>query len=232
MARTIAIIQSSYIPWKGYFDAIAAADVFVLYDEVQFTKQDWRSRNRIKTQQGLQWLSIPIRRDTLDKRVCDTVAADDRWRMKHWKSIEQAYRKAPSFEQYADPVKGLYLDSQERRLSQINRTFIEAICEVLSITTPLVWSSDVPRSSEGRIERLVEIVRHFDGTRYLSGPAARNYMTGDEFASAGIELEWLRYDYPPYPQLHGEFEHAVSVLDLLFNVGSEAHRYMLSTTLR
>jgi len=226
--RRVSVIQSNYVPWKGYFDLIRAADQFVFYDIVQFTKNDWRNRNVIKTAGGPLWLTIPVAHSgRFGQRIDEVEVSDDRWREKHWRSISQAYAKAPYFAEYRDLLESLYADSRERRLSAINRSFIEGLCGALGISTPLASAADL-ELPEDRVDRLVEICRHFGADEYLSGPAARAYLDESRFAAAGGSVRYLEYDYPEYPQLHGPFEHKVSAVDLLLNAGPAAPSFMLT----
>lgn len=227
-AKRVAILQSCYIPWKGYFDLINSVDEFILYDDVQYTVRDWRNRNRIKTPQGLQWLTIPVHVETRRQSIRDTRVADSDWRRRHWLAWQRNYARAPWFRSYAPVLEPLYLDSAEPSLSRINAAFIEALCGVLGIRTRLTWSADY-RLVDGRSERLVDLCRQAGATEYLSGPAARAYLRPELFAEAGIAVRWMSYEgYPEYPQLHGAFDHYVSVLDLLFQTGPAAPRFMLS----
>jgi hypothetical protein len=232
-AQSIAIIQSNYIPWKGYFDLMASVDRLVLYDVVQYTKNDWRNRNRIKTASGPLWLTIPVRHSgRFGQRIDETEVADQRWRARHWRTIEQAYRGAPYFTEYSGPFETLYLDSTESRLSAVNRAFLELLSAGLAIETPLadVVEVDLP---EDRVERLVAVCEHFGATRYVSGPAAKAYLDEAVFARAGIAVEYFDYSgYPEYPQLYLPFEHSVSALDLLFNTGPDARGWMLVSARR
>jgi hypothetical protein len=227
MGKRVAIIQSNYVPWKGYFDIIGLVDEFILYDEAQYTKNDWRNRNRIKTRQGIRWLTIPIRQSgRFGQRVRETEVADSGWRRKHWASIEQSYAAAPFFAMYRSQLEVAYLGSAETMLSAINRTFIELVCRFLNIRTRISWSHEYEGGSD-RTDRLVSLCKAVQGTEYLSGPAARDYLDQQAFERAGIALRYMDYsDYPVYPQLHGAFEHAVTVLDLLFNTGHNARRYI------
>lgn len=222
--KKIAILQSNYIPWKGYFDMIAAVDEFILYDDMQFTKNDWRNRNKIKTPQGLQWLTIPVGQD-INRRIRD-VTLDPRWQSKHWKTLEANYRRASHFEEIAEWLKPLYLSVEYSHLSQVNRTFIEAICSYLGIKTKISNSWDYSLV-DGKTERVMNLCVQAGGDKYVSGPAAKSYLNEDLFFEAGIKVEWYDYSgYIIYPQLWGEFVHHVSILDLLFNGGELAPQYM------
>jgi len=227
MAKKIAILQSNYVPWKGYFDLIRAVDEFVLYDEVQYTKNDWRNRNRIKTQAGVKWLSIPVRQERLEQKISETRVADSRWAAQHWKSIAGNYARAPHFNRYAEMVETWYSQAAAcELLSDINALFIRAICATLGITTHITSSRDYELADD-RVERLVGICKQASADTYLSGPAARGYLDETCFTEVGMHVEWMSYDgYPEYPQLFPPFEHGVTILDLLFNVGPEHAAFM------
>jgi hypothetical protein len=227
--KRIAILQSNYIPWKGYFDIIRRVDEFVLFDEVQFTKNDWRNRNRIKTPKGLLWLTLPVRTaGRADQPINETEIADPDWARRHWQNIQASYRQAEGFAAVAPQLEALYAATAgEVLLSRVNRAFLAAICQMLGIATPLTDSREFPRR-EGRNERLIGICKAAGAAVYLSGPAARTYLDEPMFQAAGIAVEWMDYGgYRPYPQLHGSFEHAVSILDLLCHAGAAAGDYLI-----
>jgi len=226
--KTVAIIQSCYIPWKGFFDIIRRVDEFILYDEVQFTRRDWRNRNLIKTAAGLKWLTIPVtNKGHYHAAIRDILVADPAWTGQHWQTLSHVYRKAACFSEVAPFIEELYRGCAEIRLSEVNRYFISSLCAYLEISTPLSWSWDYPVQSDDRTQRLVELCRAAGATCYLSGPSAKAYMDLERFNRAGIEVEYMDYSgYPVYRQLHGGFEHGVSVLDLLFNEGKEARRFL------
>ncbi|MGZ3707857.1 MAG: WbqC family protein [Bdellovibrionota bacterium] len=230
MKKRVAILQSSYIPWKGYFDIIRAVDEFVLYDDAQYTRRDWRNRNKIKTPNGPLWLTIPV--ETKGKylqKINETVVSDPSWAEQHWKSICQNYRKAPHFAEYEKMFEALYESlASERSLSQINFRAMKTICPLLSIPTKITWSSDY-RLAEGKTEKLLEICVQAEASEYLSGPSAQGYLEEQKFLDAKIAVSWANYSgYPEYSQLFPPFTHEVSVLDLLFNQGPEAPRFMKS----
>jgi hypothetical protein len=227
--KRVAIIQSNYIPWKGYFDIINLADEFILYDDRQYTRRDWRNRNLIKTDRGLRWLTIPVRaKGRYEQRIDETTISDPGWSGRHWKTLEHAYSGAPHFRTYRDAIGELYSHSGEERLSDVNRRFLECIARLLEIPTRFTWCTDYPAEGE-RTARLVSLCRQAGASEYLSGPAGRAYIDETQFQAAGIELTYMDYSgYPQYPQLHGAFEHGVSIIDLLFNAGPDAHRFMKS----
>lgn len=228
--KRVAILQSNYVPWKGYFDLIAAVDEFILYDDVQFTKNDWRNRNRIKTPRGPAWLTIPVGQG-IHRRICDVSIQSAAWRASHWKTLVQNYRKASSFASIAAWLEPLYLEAVDTQLSGINRSFIEAICSYLGVATRLSWAWDY-NTVQGKTDRLVDLCVQVGATEYVSGPSARSYLNVAAFGARDITVTWFDYlGYPEYPQLWGRFEHQVSILDLLFNCGPLAASYMKRTRL-
>lgn len=228
MQKKVAVIQSNYIPWKGYFDLIRSVDAFVLFDDVQFTRRDWRNRNKIKTAQGEHWLSIPVKsKGNYTQLINEVEVISPQWCARHWKTIEMNYRRAACFQQMASEMQGLYERAEKLTLlSDINYLFISEICRMLHIETPLYCSEALCRA-EGKNERLIELCLSLDATEYLSGPAARCYLDEDAFAREGLSVSYMNYDgYPAYPQLFGEFQHGVSVLDLLLNTGDQAANFL------
>lgn len=228
MMKKIAILQSNYIPWKGYFDLINMVDEFIFYDEVQYTKNDWRNRNKIKTSQGVQWLSIPVRQESLEQKIKDTKITDKKWNIKHWRTISQNYTKSKYFKDYKDIFEELYLNCNEEYLSQINYKLITTINEILDIKTKIRWSSEF-ELVDGQTEKLLGICKQCNADAYLSGPAAKDYFDEDLARQENIQVEWMDYsEYKEYEQLHPPFEHGVSILDLIFNQGSNAKEFMKS----
>jgi len=224
------ITQSNYIPWKGYFDAINMADKFVIYDEVQYTKRDWRNRNMIKTPQGSQWLSVPVQvKGNFFQKIKDTKIGEADWGKKHWNSIKQNYAKAPCFKEFSLSFEEFYLENKLEYLSEINYELIQIVCKILNIQTKISYSDSYPIQQEGQTERLVDICKQLGANTYYTGPAAKNYMDEKLFDAENIQIVYLNYsDYPEYRQLHGDFTHQVSVLDLIFNEGSNAAKFMKS----
>lgn len=226
--KKIAILQSNYIPWKGYFDLINMVDEFIIFDQVQYTKNDWRNRNQIKTKQGIQWLTIPVRHKESDQKIVDTKVSDLKWNTKHWRTIQQSYSKAPYFKEYKDIFEEFYLNNTEEYLSQINFQLIKIINKILGIKTVIKWSSDFDLV-EGQTEKLLGICKQAGADIYLSGPAAKDYFDEKLADQEGIQVEWMDYSgYPEYNQLHEPFEHGVTIFDLIFNEGPNATKYMKS----
>lgn len=223
--KRIAILQSNYIPWKGYFDIIRSVDSFVIYDIAQFTRNDWRNRNMIKTAQGMQWLTIPVEQ-SIHKAINETRVVNDQWRVKHWRSILQHYSRAEFFAGYRDRFQHLYLDCAHTMLSEINYQLLKTICDVLEIRTEFLQASDYEISG-CRTGKLVNLCQQLQATDYVSGPRARDYIDESLFDEAGIAIHWADYQgYPEYEQFHPPFVHEVSILDLIFHQGPEARRFM------
>jgi hypothetical protein len=224
----ICIIQSCYIPWKGFFDLIGRCDEYVVYDSAQFVKGHWHNRNRIKTANGLKWLTIPVITSGRLGQPIDHVEIGKPWADQHWRTLELHYMRAPFFEQFAPTVKLWYERADKQaRLTDVNAIFLRGIAELLGLKTRMVRDTAYPARGD-RMQRLLDIARAAGAQRYLSGPSARAYFDEQLFTSAGIEPEWISYEgYPEYPQLHGGFDHAVTALDLLFNTGPSAPRYMI-----
>lgn len=225
--KKVAILQSNYIPWKGYFDLIAAVDELIIYDDMQYTRRDWRNRNLIKTPQGVQWLTVPVLvKGKYHQKIRDTLIDGTDWACDHWRALAQNYRRASCFTEVASWVEPLYRSETFTHISQLNRRFIEAICSYLNITTKITNSWDYTLL-DGKTERLADLCRQAGGTEYISGPAAKDYIDESVFADMGVKLTWFDYaGYPEYPQLWGEFTHGVTVLDLLFNCGADSPLHM------
>jgi hypothetical protein len=227
--KAVAILQSCYIPWKGYFDLINMVDEFILYDDMQYTRRDWRNRNVIKTPSGPRWLTIPVEaKGRYYQKINEARVSGNDWREKHWKSILHNYSRAEFFGYYSTVFEELYLRSRETLLSLINYSFIRAINGILGIDVKISWSSDYTLVGE-RTERLVDLCRQTKAGRYVSGPSAKAYIDEELFANENIRLVWMDYSgYPEYRQLYPPFTHEVSIIDLIFNEGPGAPQFMKS----
>lgn len=218
------MIQPSYIPWRGYFDLIRRADVFVFYDDVQYDKHGWRNRNVIKTASGLQWLTVPTHaHGNVEQGILiSSIPIDNRtnWRRKHLESIRHAYRKAPYFETTFAMLSEALGDDQER-LADFTIAVTTRLAEFLGLRPEFVRSSDL--GTHGfKTTKLIQTLEAVRATHYISGPSAQSYIEPEAFVRAGIGLEYVDYRYAAYPQLHGPFAPAVSVIDLLMMVGPNA----------
>ena len=227
--KKIAISQSNYIPWKGYFDLINSVDEFTLYDDAQYTRRDWRNRNKIKTPQGLQWLTIPV--DVKGKylqKINETKINDKGWGVKHWQQIKQNYAKAKNFKKYKDIFEELYLSCKEEYLSEINHKFIIAINQILGIKTKIRFSSEFEIYGD-QTEKLINICKQCNATVYISGPAAKTYFDEQLANKENILVKYMNYEnYKEYEQLYPPFEHGVTILDLILN--ADVTKFMKSFT--
>lgn len=226
----VVILQPSYIPWRGYFDQIHRADLFIFYDDVQYDKRGWRNRNQIKTARGKQWLTIPVfsRGSQTENISIDQIKIvwENPWNQDHLKSLRHSYAKAPCFEQYVPFLNELY-NRHDEFLADFTIESTIAIARELGIAhTRFMRSSEIPGITGQKTDRLIEILQAVGAKHYISGPSARDYIENDKFDAAGITLEYMEYNYPEYPQLHPPFDPYVSILDLLFMTGSQASSYI------
>jgi hypothetical protein len=228
--KRIAILQPNYIPWKGYFDIINSVDEFVIYDDAQYTKRDWRNRNIIKTNAGLKWLTIPVEvKNKYNQKIRETKVADCSWAIKHLKSIRHNYSKTKHFEEINDWVTAIYKKCErETYLSDINFIFIREISAYLGIKTNFSFSRD-HNIVGNKSDKAMKVCIQLGANEYLTGPAAKTYINTSAFETNGIIIKWMNYSgYKKYNQMYPPFVHEVSIIDLLFNTGSSATSYMKS----
>ncbi|MEI8289511.1 MAG: WbqC family protein [Verrucomicrobiota bacterium] len=223
------ILQPSYIPWRGYFHQIQKADIFVFYDCVQYDHLGWRNRNQIKTPQGNQWLTIPVRTKGLlakSTHIKDIpIICTMPWRRKHLATLKQNYGKAPHFKRYLPLLESFYA-RRDALLADFTCDLTVALARELGIShTKFIRSSTLNLQGQ-KTDRLLEALKQLGARHYISGPSARDYMEMEKFAAAGITVEFMEYKYPEYPQLHGAFQPGVTILDLLFNTGPDAARFI------
>jgi hypothetical protein len=233
--KSIAILQSNYVPWKGYFDLIAAVDEFLIFDEVQYTRRDWRNRNRIVVQGTVKWLTIPVKTKGRFFGPIEEIEADGHgWAEQHWKTIIHAYRRARYFDEYQAILEATYQRAAGLvRLTEINELFLRTITGLLDITTPITRANVVPRTTHLPTDRLVEICLRRQATEYVSGPAARAYIEAEKFSNAGVALRYANYSgYQVYEQHATAFEHGVSILDVLMRCGPAARGQLKSPSHR
>ena len=236
MSKTAAIVQSNYIPWRGYFDLIDRVDTFVLYDCVQYTRRDWRNRNRIKTPRGLRWLSIPVvNRGRYDQSIEDTEVASKDWAERHTAQIEASYSGAAGFAAHGGWLAAALREAaRSSRLTEINELLLRRICERLGLDADKICRTSNFFPSEAlmaqdRTARMVWLCQAAGAKTYLTGPSARAYLDEAQFAEAGIQVEWMTYpDYPAYPQPWGVFEPQLSIVDLLLCVPDRHIDYIRS----
>jgi len=221
----VGISQSNYIPWRGYFDIINKCDLFIFYDDVQYTVRDWRNRNKIKTKDGLKWLTIPVGHIKRDVKTCDVLLPATQWQYEHWQHIYSSYWKSSHFDDVRLLFEKLYFQAEYKTLSELNQYFIENICHYMGITTILDDSRHYTQTGT-RKGRILNILKEVGATDYYCGPAARNYITDNDFRGIGIDVHWMDYSYPEYPQLYGDFQPNVSIVDLIFNTGKDAIKFI------
>ncbi len=225
--KKIAISQSNYIPWKGYFDLIAFVDEFVIYDDMQFTKRDWRNRNKIKTPKGAQWLTVPVKtKGKYLQKINQTEINGNAWQKKHWGNIIRSYSKSKFFKEISDELEAYYLKKEYTTITELNIDLIKLICNYLNIKTIIRNSKEFQLKGD-RTEKLVDICEQLSADIYVSGPSAKSYINNYSFFRRKIEIIWFNYeDYPIYDQLWGDFVHQISILDLLFNCGPNSKNYL------
>ncbi|MFQ5706410.1 MAG: WbqC family protein [bacterium] len=214
----VAVHQPQFMPWLGYFHKMQAADVFVLLDNVQFKKNEWQNRNRIKTAQGWQWLTVPVHHRFGQKINETRICYGSPWHAKHLKSLETNYRRSPYFEAYFERISSIY-GEHFRSLSELNILVIRELSALLHIDTPLIVASELGEFPADADERLIELTRYFGGDTYLAGVGGLSYMNLDKYKRAGISVKFQSFLHPQYPQLYGQFFPGLSVVDLLFNCG-------------
>jgi hypothetical protein len=215
----IAIHQPQYLPWLGYLDKLDRTDVFVLLDTVQFKKNEWQNRNRIRTAQGWQYLTVPVLHEfpqRLDQVRINTQAD---WRRKHQTALETHYRKAPLYDRYAPGFRDLYSRAWER-LAPLNIEVIRVLTEAFGITTKIVEASRFTVRDD-QTGRLVDLCKALGADRYLAGDGGRAYMDLSEFEAAGITVEFQEFAHPEYAQAYTPFITGMSAIDLLFNCGHD-----------
>ncbi|WP_217596215.1 WbqC family protein [Cohnella sp. GbtcB17] len=223
--KRVAILQSNYLPWKGYFDIINDVDLFIFYDDVQYTKNDWRNRNKIKTSDGTQWITIPIGAQN-DLLINEVEVKGDVWKRKHFNSIKANYSRAPFYKNYKDFLETFYFGHEWTNLSEINQYLIVELSRILGIKTLFARSQDFS-STGNKTNRLISLLKEVEATHYISGPAAKSYLNTEAFYENNIELIYKGYEgYPIYPQSGATFEHSVSIIDLLFHTGAKAPYYI------
>jgi hypothetical protein len=226
--KKIAIIQSNYLPWIGFFHLLKYSDEFIVLDDVQYTKRDWRNRNLIKSQNGTSWLTVPVQnKGKFKQTISETIVENSAWQHKHWNSIKHAYSKAPFYKEVASWLEPIYTSEEHKFLSEVNLKLLKAINLYLDIKTPLVNSTDFTTPNE-KNERLVSLVKQLKGNIYVSGPSAKNYIDEHLFTKNGITIEWFKYpNYPCYKQLWGDFSFPISIIDTLFNCGTSTKSFLI-----
>lgn len=224
--RKIAMLQPNYIPWKGVFDLISKVDVFVFYDDVQYTKRDWRNRNKIKSKDGELWLTVPVKNNG-KQLICevDIDPASD-WQSSHYRTIKGNYLKAPFFKDYEYILDEIYLKRKWEKISELDIFSTKLIANALDLKPEWVIASELGVQGNKDGEKVIEICKRLDCNYFINGPTSKEFMNEEKFKTENIVLDYMEYKYEEYPQLHGEFIHAVSVLDVIFNCGPDAKKFV------
>jgi glutaredoxin-related protein len=225
----VGIIQSNYIPWRGYFDFIDDVDLFIFHDDLQYTKGDWRNRNKIKTPRGLIWLTVPVSKGKTNRLICETtIDYKKNWQKDHINQFKENYTRAPCLQSYLDDLSAI-LTQHFSNISELNVTLCRWIMGILGISTTLRMSQEF-QPVGSKTARIIDLLTKVGASTYLTGPSAQAYLDLELFRDHNIKVEFKSYDYPSYPQLWGEFRGEVTILDLLFNTGPEARRFLKSLT--
>ena len=229
-SNKVLITQSNYIPWKGFFDSLQVSDIFVVFDEMQYTKRDWRNRNLIKTDVGLKWLTIPVEtKGKYFQKINETKISDYNWNKKHWALMKSYYYKASCYNEVSDWIENLYMNCNFKYISEINIYFIKAICKFLNIKIQIRFSSEFKLLND-KTDRLVEICTELNATDYYTGPSSKNYLDESKFELKNIKVKYFDYsNYLEYTQLYNGFFNKVSILDLIFNEGESSSKFLKHT---
>ncbi len=219
----IGILQPGYLPWLGFFEQMCSADVFVIYDDVQYDKEGWRNRNRIKGANGVLWLTVPVHVKLSDRPLISEVRIDNKanWRKKHLMSLKMNYAKAPFFKEYIRIFEEAYSRDWDL-LVDIDMYFILKLSECLGMGDKKIVRSSSLNVDGDRIERLAKICKMFEADVFYEGASGKNYIDNASFAEQGIAIEYQDYKHPVYKQLYGDFIPHLSLVDLLFNHGDES----------
>lgn len=224
----LAAHQPNYLPWLGYIYKMAQADVFVLADDVQYTKHGYINRNRVRTHDGWQWMTVPVRsRGRAGQRICDVeISTEQAWARKHLQTIEWNYRNAPFYDMHASFLHEL-LQAPPARLLDLNVRLMRYALAQLDLDTRIRLSSEMTLRPE-RSQRLADMARACNCDVYLAGDGgSRQYLDEHVLQAAGIDVQYVGFDHPRYPQCHAGFEAGMCVFDLLFNCGPRSREVLL-----
>lgn len=224
--KTLVVLQPGYLPWIGFFDQLNRSDVFIYYDDVQYDKNGWRNRNRIKSPQGILWLSVPVLTKGIEDKQIKNMLIDNRsnWNTKQLKSISMCYAKAPYFKNYFPELEEL-LSKTWDNICELDIALVELISKWLKLERKIYRSSELGIYGS-KSERLLNFCKHLGADNYLSGNAAQDYLDVDLFKQSNINITWQDYEHPVYEQINGEFIPYLSVIDLIFNMGEESRKIL------
>jgi hypothetical protein len=223
--------QPHYLPWLGYLDKVAAADVFVVMDDLQYEAQNFQNRNRVKVNNGAHWLTVPLQKSSRDERICDklinnSVTGKESWQRRHWETLRTHYGRAPHFARYAEELEAVFARSWER-LIDLDLHMLKLHLDWFGIHRPVVLASSLDLTGK-KSERIVDLCKKIGARTYLSGAGgSRGYLELDQFADAGVQVAWQRYEHPVYSQRYGGFVSHLAALDALFNCGPESRALVI-----
>ncbi|MBX9769068.1 MAG: WbqC family protein [Bdellovibrionales bacterium] len=224
--RKVAMLQPNYIPWKGVFDMISRVDVFVFYDDVQYTHRDWRNRNKIKTPTGEMWLTVPVKQNR-EQLICEAeIDMTLNWQSKHLKAIKSSYARAKYFSDYEFLLEELYVKRKWEKISDLGIFSTKLIAKTLGLNPEWRLSSELKKTGDKSGEKILNICEEIRCGHVLNGPASREFMDEKKFVDKNVTLAYMEYSYPEYPQLYPPFTHQVSALDVVFNCGPDAGKYI------
>jgi hypothetical protein len=228
MSNKIAILQPNYIPWKGVFDLINRVDTFVFYDDVQYTTKDWRNRNKIKTDKGNKWLTVPvISKSKRHQLICDAMIDETKcWQKEHYTKISYSYQKTKYFDKYKHILDAIYLDNKWSKISELDIFATKLIASEIGISANWVNASDLKINGSKKGEKVIKICKILGCMQFINGPSSRSFMDENLFKQEGIQLNYMSYSYPKYKQLFEPFSHQVTVLDVLFNCGPNSKNFI------
>ena len=214
----VTIHQPDFLPWLGFFDRWAKSALYIVLDDVQFIRRGWQHRDKIKTAHGIKWFTVPvIRNGRYLQQIKDVeISYQDEWMEARLNALHAAYAKAPNFISVYDRIKDAF-SKRHRLLADLNMGLLKYCADMLQIETPLIFSSSLQKDLE-RTERLIHLVKAVGGDTYLTGLGSMDYLDEGAFIKEGIKVLWQNFDHPVYPQLHGDFQKNLSVLDFLMMV--------------
>lgn len=217
----VSVHQPQYLPWLGYFDKIDQADVFCFLDDVQYKKNEWQNRNRIKTAKGWQWLTVPVQFRFPQKINEVKIDYGGNWPRKHLQAISTNYVKAKYFNFYIDFFQKVYHKTWEN-IDDLNIYVIKGLCDILGMGQIRTIRSSEMDLRQDPTDRLIDICLHVGADAYLAGASGAGYMDLNRFEEAGIAVVFQSFTHPKYPQVYGEFESNLSIVDLLMNCGPDS----------
>jgi len=229
--KIITIHQPDFLPWLGFFHRLIQSDLFVVLDTVQYVRRGWHNRVNINTKNGVKWLTVPVisknqfKQSIKDTRICKS----EDWQSKHLRILSNSYRKAPYFDEIFPHFIKVY-EPGFSSLPENNMAFLSTVIQILNITIDIKFASETPANGINN-DLLIELVQYFEGTTYVSGTGAKNYLNVDAFNNKDIKVVWQEFTDPIYPHINNNFLPKMSIIDCLFNCGKKQTKSLLEQTL-